>query len=56
VVCGAEDTLTPVADSEALQGGIPGSRLVVVPGAGHLSNVEAPAAFTAALKELLAGA
>jgi 3-oxoadipate enol-lactonase len=56
VVCGAEDALTPVADSEAIQAGIPGSRLVVIPRAGHLSNVEDPPAFTAALKELLAGA
>jgi 3-oxoadipate enol-lactonase len=54
VVCGAEDALTPVADSEALQAGIAGSRLVVLPRAGHLSNLEAPAEFGAALKEFLA--
>jgi pimeloyl-ACP methyl ester carboxylesterase len=55
VVCGAEDTLTPVADSEALQAGIAGSRLELVPKSGHLSNMEAPADFNAALEKFLAG-
>jgi 3-oxoadipate enol-lactonase len=49
VVCGAEDALTPVADSEAIQRGVPGSRLVTIPKAGHLSSLEDPAAFNAAL-------
>jgi pimeloyl-ACP methyl ester carboxylesterase len=54
VVCGNEDVLTPVADHEALQAGIAGSRLVVIPKAGHLSCVEAPGEFNAALKAFLA--
>ena len=54
VVCGAEDALTPVADAEAIQRGIPGSRLVIIPGAGHLSALEDPAAFNAALAGFLA--
>jgi 3-oxoadipate enol-lactonase len=54
VVCGDEDVLTPPADSEALQAGIAGSRLAMIPRAGHLSNLEAPAEFGAALKEFLA--
>lgn len=53
VVCGAEDALTPVADSEAIHRGVPGSRLVVIPRAGHLSAVEDPAAFDAALLAFL---
>ena len=53
VVCGEEDALTPVAESEALQRGIAGSRLAVIPQAGHLSNLENPAAFNAALREFL---
>ncbi len=32
---------------------IPDSRHVTLPGAGHLANLEAPAGFNAALKELL---
>jgi 3-oxoadipate enol-lactonase len=55
VVCGEEDALTPLADSEALQRGIAGSRLVRLAGAGHLANLETPEAFNRALLEFLAG-
>lgn len=54
VVCGAEDMLTPPADSEAMAAAIPGAELVILPGAGHLSNLEAPTAFTEALGRFLA--
>lgn len=54
VVCGAEDTLTPVADSEAIHRGVPGSTLEVLPRAGHLSSLEDPAAFNAALVRFVA--
>jgi pimeloyl-ACP methyl ester carboxylesterase len=53
VMCGAEDALTPVADSEAIQRGVPGSRLEIIPKAGHLSALEDPAAFNAALARFL---
>lgn len=55
IVCGVEDTLTPVADSEVLHAGIAGSRLEILPRAGHLSNMESPADFDAALQKFLAG-
>ena len=45
VVCGAEDLLTPVPEAEALVRGIAGSRLEVIPAAGHLSSVENPEGF-----------
>ena len=45
VVCGEEDELTPVAEAKILADGIPGARLVVLPRAGHLANLEDPAAF-----------
>lgn len=54
VVAGAEDALIPVAEAEALRATIPGSRLVVVPGAGHLPNYETPDAFNVAVREWLA--
>jgi pimeloyl-ACP methyl ester carboxylesterase len=54
VICGDEDVLTPPSDAEALHRGIPGSRLVMLPRAGHLSNIEAPEAFSAALQDFLA--
>lgn len=53
VVCGSEDALTPVADSEAMARAIPGARLHVIARAGHLSNLEQPAAFNAALQAFL---
>jgi 3-oxoadipate enol-lactonase len=53
VVCGEEDVLTPPADSEALQRGIAGSRLVLLPRAGHLANLEEPDGFNRALLSFL---
>ncbi len=49
VVHGAEDALIPVAEAEAMHAAIAGSRLVVLPRAGHLSNLEEPGGFLAAL-------
>ncbi len=53
VICGEEDVLTPPADSKALHDGIRGSRLVTLPSAGHLSNLEVPEAFSSALQTFL---
>jgi pimeloyl-ACP methyl ester carboxylesterase len=53
VVCGADDALAPPAVSEAMAAAIPQAELVIVPGAGHLSNLEAPMAFTEALTRFL---
>jgi 3-oxoadipate enol-lactonase len=56
IVCGEEDTLTPPSDSEAMHRAISGSRLVLLPGAGHLSSVETPGPFNEALHTFLATA
>ncbi len=53
VIVGENDGVTPVAASEALNQGITGSKLVVIPEAGHLSNLEAPEAFNGAVAEFL---
>lgn len=54
LVIGAEhDALTPPALAESLAEGIPGAGLTVIPGTGHLSNLEAPEAFNAALRGFL---
>jgi pimeloyl-ACP methyl ester carboxylesterase len=53
VVVGEEDALTPRADSERIQAAVARSQLVVLPGAGHLSNLEAPEAFSTALADFL---
>jgi pimeloyl-ACP methyl ester carboxylesterase len=54
VVVGAEDALSPVPDAAAMAQALPAARLVVLPGVGHLSAVEHPEAFAAALREFLA--
>lgn len=56
VVVGEADAITPVADSEAMQRAIPRSTLTVIPGAGHLANVEQPEAFSRALEDFLRSA
>jgi pimeloyl-ACP methyl ester carboxylesterase len=53
VLVGAEDVLTPPAESEAMAAAIPGARLEVVPRAGHLANLERPDAVNAALSAFL---
>jgi pimeloyl-ACP methyl ester carboxylesterase len=55
IVVGENDTLTPPDLSRKMHEHIGGSRLVVIPEAGHLSNLEAPEAFNGALAEFLGG-
>lgn len=50
IIVGSEDETTPPAESEAMHAAIAGATLVVIPGAGHLSNLERPAAFNAAVR------
>ena len=53
VVGGEHDVSTPVASARALHGAIRESQLAVLADAGHLSNLEAPAAFDRAVAEFL---
>lgn len=55
VVVGDEDVISPVAEAEALHRGIAGSRLAVIPRAGHLSNMENPGEFNRQVQSFLAG-
>ena len=55
ILVGDEDSITPPADAESMRAKIENSRLVVIKGAGHLSNVERPAEFNRALAEFLRG-
>ena len=54
VICGDMDPGTPPAMSQEIQRSAPGSKLVMIPQAAHLSNLEQPALFTKALREFLA--
>ncbi|MDI1342614.1 MAG: alpha/beta fold hydrolase [Pseudolabrys sp.] len=49
VVVGSEDRLTTVEMARELAGDIPGAELTVIDDAGHLSNIEKPAEFNAAV-------
>ena len=53
VVVGEEDLLTPPSEAAAMAAALPGATLVRIPGAGHLSNLEAPDAFNAAMRAWL---
>ncbi len=53
VVVGEADGVTPPEAARSLHERIGGSRLVVIPEVGHLSNIESPEAFTSALSEFL---
>lgn len=53
IIVGSEDQLTPPKESEAMQRGIRGSRLEIIEGASHLSNIEQPEHFNRALKDFL---
>jgi pimeloyl-ACP methyl ester carboxylesterase len=54
VIVGEEDGITPVADARAMASALPEATLAVLPRAGHLSNLEAPDAFGAAVAPWLA--
>ena len=53
VIVGEEDVPTPVADAADMQNQIGRSRLVILPEAGHLSNLEAPDGFALAISDFL---
>ena len=50
---GDRDVRAPLTVAEALQAAISGSKLVVLPHAGHVCNVEAPNEFNAVVREFL---
>ncbi len=54
MIGGGQDKGAPPDVLQAAAKAIPGARHVVVPGAGHISNLENPSAFNAALQEFLA--
>jgi 3-oxoadipate enol-lactonase len=54
IIVGEQDAGTPVAMSREIHDAAPGSELVIIPNASHLSNLEQPEAFNRALGEFLA--
>ncbi|MGZ8210001.1 MAG: 3-oxoadipate enol-lactonase [Burkholderiales bacterium] len=53
VIVGDQDHGTPPEMARAIQQNLPGSKLVVIPSAAHLSNVEQPKAFDDAIVSFL---
>ena len=53
VIVGEQDPGTPVAMAREIRDNAPGSKLVVLPQAAHLANLEQPAGFTRALRDFL---
>jgi pimeloyl-ACP methyl ester carboxylesterase len=50
---GEKDVRSPPHVAEEIHAGIPASRLVILPGAGHLTNIEAPERFNAEVRGFL---
>ncbi len=55
VLVGREDAITPKAVSEVMAKELKRAKLEVIPDAGHLSNLDAPDAFDAAVQKWLNG-
>ena len=53
VLHGEADTRSPLSVGRALHAAIPGAELAVLAGIGHVSNVQAPQAFNAAVRRFL---
>jgi len=53
ILIGDSDDATPMPESEFIRDGIPGSEIRVIPGAGHLTTIDNPAAVTAELAAFL---
>ncbi len=53
IIVGDQDVATVPAKSQRIHERIAGSRLAIIPGAGHTSTVEEPAAVNAAINEFL---
>ncbi|HKX38121.1 MAG TPA: alpha/beta fold hydrolase, partial [Burkholderiales bacterium] len=53
VVCGDQDPGTPPAMAREIAHSLPGAKLVLIPQAAHLANIEQPDAFNRALAEFL---
>lgn len=54
VLCGEADQLTPPEHSRAIAVAIPGARLALVPGAGHMLTMEQPQRVNTLLREWMA--
>jgi pimeloyl-ACP methyl ester carboxylesterase len=54
ILCGDADVMTPLKSSEYLRDQIPGSQLVVIPGAGHMAALQQPQVVAGHIEAFLA--
>ena len=54
VICGAEDTMTPVKYADYLADRIPGAKKVIIPGATHFVQLQKHREVNASIEEFLA--
>lgn len=55
VVVGEQDAITPPAEAQSMAAAVPGAKLAVVPRCGHMTPMEAPAAFAQLLVDSWTG-
>ncbi len=55
IICGREDEVTPLAQSESMNSAIRGSVLNVIENVGHVSNLEHPHEFAKHISDFLSG-
>jgi len=53
VIHGEEDQLIPHAEATAMAAAIPEAELMIIPGAGHMPNLEKPEIFNDAVRDFL---
>jgi pimeloyl-ACP methyl ester carboxylesterase len=53
IIWGDRDDIIPVSHAHAAHQAIPGSRLVIIEGAGHFPQIEAPEQFVKALVDFV---
>jgi pimeloyl-ACP methyl ester carboxylesterase len=53
ILCGELDAISPPAEMKAIADTNAGAKFVVIPGAGHMTTMENPAAVNAALMHFL---
>jgi len=53
ILCGDDDQLTPIKYSQFLQSRIKGSKMEVLPNAGHMAMMESPQAFNEKIGEFI---
>jgi len=54
VLVGDQDGVTPLANARAIAAAVPGTKIRIIPATAHMTMLERPEAFNAALLEFLA--